>query len=511
MSNKQIRIGSVLSYVQIALNVAVGLVYTPLMLRLLGQSEYGLYNTVASTISMLAILNLGFSGGYIKYFTKYKENNDHESIFRLNGLFLSIFTIIGIIAFACGFYLSNHLDIVFHAGLTQTEMIKARTLMLLLTINLALSFPTSVFSNIINAHEQFIFVKLLGMIKTVVTPLLTIPLLLLGKGSVAVVVVTLGVTFIVDAVNIFYVFNVLHNRFVFQNIERGMFLELFSYTSFIALNIIIDQINWNVDKFLLGRYRGTIAVAVYSVGATLQTYYQMFSTALTGIFTPSIHRIVNVEKDVQLKNKEITNLFIRIGRIQYIILGMVCLEMVFFGKEFIRYWAGEGYEESYVVALMLMIPVTIPLIQNLGIEIQRAQNQHQFRSIVYAIMAFINLFVSIVLVQKYGASGAAFGTALSLILANGLAMNIYYHKKCGINVVLFWKNIGRVSLGMVLPCVYGCSLRYFFDFHSIPSLATGILTFIPVYFLSMWFCGINSEEKGALYSVLRKLSRSGND
>lgn len=41
----EIRLGSILSYMQMALSIVIGLIYTPVMIKLLGQSEYGLYNT----------------------------------------------------------------------------------------------------------------------------------------------------------------------------------------------------------------------------------------------------------------------------------------------------------------------------------------------------------------------------------------------------------------------------------------------------------------------------------
>lgn len=509
MKDRQIKVGAILSYAQMALNVVVGLVYTPLMIRLLGQNEYGLYNTVASTISMLSILNLGFGSGYIRYFAKYKSNKDTDSINKLNGLFLMVFLIIGGIALMCGLYLTHNLELVFDEGLTLAEYRTAKILMLLFTINLTISFPMSVFANIISANERFIFLKLLGMMKTVGSPLLTIPLLLMGKGSVAVVAVTLLISLLVDTVYLYYVFKVLHNKFVFRDFEKGIFKSLFAYTVFIAMNVIIDQINWNVDRVILGRYRGTAAVAVYSVGATLQTYYQMFSTSISGIFGPRIHHIVNSEKSDAEKSRVLTALFIKIGRIQYLVLALVCTGLIFFGREFIYFWAGPGYDEAYIVALLLIVPVTVPLIQNLGIEIQRAQNQHQFRSVAYALMAVVNLFLSIFLVQRYGAPGAAFGTTLALVLANGLIMNIYYQKKCGINIVQFWKNIRRMSVGLVIPCVYGGLIKQFFDFYSIMALVIGILTYTLVYAFSMWFLGINREEKGMLYAVLLKLGIAG--
>lgn len=509
-TDKQIKIAAILSYVQMALNIIVGLLYMPLMIRLLGQNEYGLYNTVSSTISMLQILNLGFGSGYIRYFAKYKAEDDTDSINKLNGLFLIVFLIIGGIALLCGLYLTCHLKLIFEQGLTQSEYQTAKILMLLFTINLAISFPMSVFSNIISANERFIFLKLLGMLKTVGSPLLTIPLLLLGRGAIAVVAVTLLVSLFVDIIYIFYVLKVLKNRFIFKGFEQGIFRSLFAYTAFIALNVIIDQINWNIDRVILGRYKGTATVAVYSVGANLQTYYQMFSTSISGIFTPRIHHIVNMEKSGIDRKKALTAIFIKIGRIQYLILGLVCTGLIFFGREFIYFWAGPGYDESYIVALMLIIPVTIPLIQNLGIEIQRAQNQHQFRSLVYIIMALINLALSISFSQRYGASGAAFGTTISLVIANGLIMNIYYQRKCGINVVLFWKNIGRMTIGMVLPIVYGGVIQQFFSFYSILSLGIGILTYVLVYISSMWFLGINRAEKDIVLVILYKLCRNGN-
>ena len=156
MRKNQIKIGSLLSYLQISVNVLIQLVYTPIMIRLLGKNEYGLYQTVASTISMLSILSLGFNSGYIRYYAIYTKENRKDLISKLNGLFLIIFTIIGFGGLLCGLYLSFNLSLIFDQGLTSSEYSTAQILMLLLTFSLAVSFPMSVFQNIISAHEQFI-------------------------------------------------------------------------------------------------------------------------------------------------------------------------------------------------------------------------------------------------------------------------------------------------------------------------------------------------------------------
>ena len=504
--SKQLRIGAILSYSQMFLGIIIGLAYTPVMIRLLGQSEYGLYNTVSSVISMLSILSLGFNSSYIRYFAGYKKNNDNESIYKLNGLFLIIFLIIGAIACACGIFLTVNLHFVFKDGLTDDEYAIAKILMILLTINLSVSFPMSVFSNIISAHERFIFLKFLGMLKTVVSPLVTLPLLLMGYKSIAMVTVSVSIAIVADIIYVIYVFGNLKQKFVFHSFDKGLFKRLLVYTSFIAINLIVDQINLNIDKLLLTRYKGTIAVAIYSVGFSLETYYQMFSTAISGVFTPRIHLIYNnIELALEDKHRQMSELFTKVGRIQFAILALISSGLVFFGRSFIEFWAGEGYEESYYVALLLIIPITIPLIQNLGIEIQRAENKHQFRSIVYLIMAVLNLVLSIFLCQKYGAVGSAIGTAISLVVANGLIMNIFYQKKMGIDIVSFWKNICRMSVGLVVPIVLGIFSMLYIEILSKWILLGLIIGYMAIYCISMWFLGLNRYEKDLVLKVFKKV------
>lgn len=506
MKVNQLKVGSVLSYVQMAVSVLIGLIYTPVMLRLLGQSEYGLYNTVASTISMLSVLNLGFNSSYIRYFSKYKAQNDKESIYRLNGLFFTIFTIIGAIALACGLFLSFNLELVFDQGLTSSEYQTARILMLLLALNLAVSFPMSVFSNIISAHEKFVFLKLLGMLKTVGGPLVTLPLLFLGYRSVAMVVATLLISLITDILYFIYVKHVLKQRFVFRKVEDGIFKDLFIFTAFIAINTVVYHVNNNVGKLFLGRFKGTEAVAVYSVGFVLYHYYMQFSTSISSVFTPRVYAIVSITgSNLSEQRLRLTDLFIKVGRIQYLLLALIASGVVFFGKSFVLAWAGEGYEDAYIVAVLLIVASTFDLIQNLGIEIQRAQNKHKFRSVAYALTTVFNFVITWFMSKRYGVIGTALGLSVFFVVSYGLIMNIYYHKKCNIDIVSFWKSIGRLSLGLILPIAFGVLLNCTVRVDGPAVLVMEIIAYTFVYGSSMWFFGMNQYEKELVTEPLKSL------
>ena len=146
---------------------------------------------------------------------------------------------------------------------------------------------------------------------------------------------------------------------------------------------------------------------------------------------------------------ELTQLFTRVGRVQFILLSLVLTGFIFFGKPFIGMWAGVNYYESFPVAVLLMFASFVPLIQNVGIEIQQAKNMHQFRSWVYLTIAVGNIFLSIPLAKVFGAVGAAFGTAITVIIGNVLIINWYYHKKVGINIKYFWQEILKFILAWV--------------------------------------------------------------
>ena len=495
--------GVILSYVGQLVQIIIGVIYTPIMLRLLGQSEYGLYQLVYSVVSYLSLLSLGFGSSYLRFYSRYKAQEDEDGVAKLNGMFMIIFCSISVICVICGMVMIGNVRSIFGTGLTDSEYATARILMGLLIINLAMTFPNSVFNCSITAHEKFLFQKLLILIQNLLSPFLSLPLLIMGYGSVGMVSVTTFLTVAVLLTNLYYCLKQLHVKFIFHGLQIGLLKEMWVFTFFIFINQIIDQINWNVDKFLLGRFAGTTAVAIYGVGGQINTLYLQFSTSISNVFVPKVNRIVAESND----DKQLTILFTKVGRIQFIILGMILSGFVFFGNPFVKIWAGSEYGASYIVALLLIVPVTVPLIQNLGIEIQRAKNMHKARAVVYLAIAIANVFISIPLIKIMGPAGAALGTAISLIAGNVIFMNWYYHVRIGMNMFYFWKEIAKFVPALIGPCVVGIIIMNFANITGLVKLGVFAIVYTVVYGLSMYFLGMNEEEKQLVMGPIRKILR----
>lgn len=498
--NNQRKAGVILSYITQLVQVLTGLIYTPIMLHLLGQSEYGLYQLVNSVVSYLSLLSLGFSASYMRFYSRIKANHSDDEA-NLNGMFMIIFGIISVICIICGIVMISNITSIFGQGLTIEEYKTARVLMSMMVFNLALTFPNSVFTCIITAQERFVFQKAVILFQTLLSPFLSFPLLLLGYGSIGMISITTVLTSTILFSNAFYCFKKIHSKFCFKYMDFMLLKEMWKFTFFIFLNQIIDQMNWNVDKFLLGRIAGTTTVAVYGIGGQLNSLYLQFSTSVSNVFVPKVNCIVAESGD----NRELTNLFIKVGRIQFIILMLILSGFYIFGNAFIFFWAGKGYEKSYYVALFLLTPVTIPLIQNLGIEIQRAKNRHQTRSIVYFFIAIANIFMSIPFIKIWGAVGAAIGTAISLIIGNGVFMNWYYHFRIGINMNYYWKSIFSICRGLIIPIIFGIISFKFICYDSLIKLGIGIVMYTVVYCISIYFWGMNQEERELVRTPLMNI------
>lgn len=505
MKINELKAGAILSYIQLILGNIISIIYTPIMLRLLGQNEYGLYNLSSSTISYLGLLSFGFGSAYIRYYSKYKAKKDEESISKLNGTFLIVYSVIAVVALVAGIVLISNIDLIFKNGLTQNEIYQSRILMSFMVFNLVISFPMSVFISNTTANEKFFFQKLVGSINTVINPFIMLPVLLMGYKSVGMVVATTILGLFNSGLNIWYCFKKIGIKFSFGKFDFGLMKEISIFSSYIFLNMIVDQINWNIDRFLLGMYKGTGAVAIYGIGSQFNTYYMSFSTSVSNVFIPRINRMVNESND----NSTLTEIFTKVGRIQFIILSFILSGFVFFGEYFIDdIFAGAGYELSYPVALLLMFPVTVPLIQNLGIEIQKAKNMHKFRSIIYFLIAIGNLFISIPLCKYYGVIGCAIGTSVTMVLGNIILMNWYYHKKIGLDIIYFWKNIAAFIPGLVIPIISGVIMT-FIGINSIGRFLVMGIIYVIVFLISIYKLSMNEYEKqlfrGPLLKVKYKL------
>lgn len=501
MKTNQIRAGAMLSYVSMGLSTLISLVYTPIMLQRLGTSEYGVYQAVLPIISYLNLMSFGLGSAYVRYYSRYKVEDNKEGMAKLNGMFLITYLLLGAALLAVGFGLS-YCDVIFGTKLTADEIVLAERLLRILTVSAALTLPISVFESHVTVNEKFLFQRIVAMGKQVLNPLIMIPLLIIGYRSVALTVVSLIFTVVSGVINIYYCLAKLKMRFSFRHYDFALLKEMFGFTLYVFLGIVVENFNWSIDRVLLTWFHGSHAVTIYVIAAQLNTFYLAFGNAISNVMTPRVHRLVASNAP----RKELNALFTKVGRLQYILLYGIFLGFVAVGKTFVVLWGGgEEFSVDYWTALLLFFATLWTNIQTVGIEIQRAKNMHKFRSLVYLGVALANAVVSIPLCIHWQGLGAAVGTALATFVGNGLLMNWYYGKHIGLNIRGFWRHIGHLFPASIIPTAVAVLLAVcvrpagYFDL-VLPGCAI-----VAVYGLSMWLFGMNRSERELIANPIRRI------
>ena len=264
MAVNQLKAGAVLSYVIIILNSLIGLLYTPYMLRMMGKSEYGLYSLAASVVAYLTVLDLGFGNAIVRYTAKYRAEGKVREQEEMFGMFIILYSVISVVAFVLGLVLYFNVDGLFSRAMSPGEVHKVEIMMLLLTFNLAFTFPMSIWGSIITAYEDFVFQRVVSILRIVLNPLVMIILLMMGYRSIAMVVVTTIFNVLTLLLNLWYCKNRIHIKVRFGRFKWGFLKEVSIYSFWIFLNAIMDRIYWSTGQFVLGIFKGAAVVAVYA-------------------------------------------------------------------------------------------------------------------------------------------------------------------------------------------------------------------------------------------------------
>ena len=439
------RIGSMLSIIQMFVSLLIGLIYTPLLIRYLGDSEYGVYTLAMSLIAYLSVLDMGFGNALVRFTARNRAQGKNEN--NLIGMFLIFYLVISIIAAIVGIIILMNIEQFFSSSFSEIESNTLKTVFCILLCNTIIAFPASVFSSVIRSHERFIWANSINLINNILNHLVMIILLINGYKSISLACVSLISTIMVLIFNLYYCFRVIGIRLGFKRFDKSFYQELV-YSLFILINIVVDQLYASTDKVILGKLCGSVAVAIYGVGVTFQSYFTQFSTSISSVFLPHVSKLSVKDNGIE----EMSATFLKVGHVQLVLLSLIGIGFAVYGRIFIELWVGSNYREAYSIALLVMIPALIPLSQNIGISILQALNKHRIRSLMYFCIAVINVVLSIPLAMKFGGIGAAMGTAIGNLLGQIMFMNWFYWKRIGIDIPTYWRNF-FVLIFKLIPVV----------------------------------------------------------
>lgn len=500
----QKKAGILLSYALIVLNIIVNIVYVPLLLYYMGQNEYGLYRLMGSFIIYLTFMDFGLSVTITRFYTKYKVLNDIIKMENIIALSLILYSIIGVLIVIVGAAGFLFLDDIFSNALTITEIYNAKRIYVLLLLNILFAFGGQSFTSIIIAHERFVFLKSLTLGQVLLQPFFIIAVMTVSPYAFNLVLVQFLFNVIAILLKMGYCLKNLKIKIKLHFFDQKMMKEMFVFSGSVFAIVIVDQIFFQANQVVLGIVAGTAVVAIYGIAAQIYMNYIALGTVISGMFLPHVTKMIANGDSTE----KFTHLFIKFGRIQFLLLAMILSSYILFGQEFILLWAGAAFLESYWIVLMMMIPLTIDLIQHIGLSILQAKGIYGFRARVFVCAGLANIILGIPFAIWYGGIGCAFITGLMIFLSNGPIMNYYYCRVVKIDIIEFWSQICKILIVVIACSPVGIMLNCF-DFPlGILGFMIKLSFYIFIYLVAIWNFAMNTYEKTMLINLVKKMKHA---
>ena len=502
MRNESRAKGVMLSYITTVVRTVSRLLLTPLYLHFLGVEEYGFYQYVFSIAVYATILDFGISSVINKFGIEYRERNDKAG--EENVMFYTLVFAAGAVCLIglMGIVVGIAAPVIFGEAVAN-RLTLTRWLLVFMIGELIMLMFQHFFEGVILSEERYVTHRGVALVQVVLRALFTVVFLIAGMGVMSI---ALGDFFGVGlclAYEVFFCKKKLHLKVRYHGYDPVLIRNIAKLSLALCLQSVVSYLNSSVNQFVLGRSLSTAAVTIYSIALTFSSFFDEIPTVIQRLYLPQVVKLVTSGAD----GEELTDFVIKPGRVQFILVGGILGGFILFGRQFITMWSGEETLEAWIIALFLMVPSVIPLIQNVCLSILTAMNKRMFRSYTLCAIAVLNLVTSVILVRRIGVLGAAFANALSLILGNNIAMNIYYKRVIHINIGRLFKSIFKGILPSAVLATVICAPLLLMEERGVLWFAVECCVFCVVYAVLLLLFGLNKDEKNQVFCVIRKILR----
>lgn len=496
-SSRQLKIGVLISYIAIGINIVSGLLYTPWMIHSIGRENFGLYTLSFSVISLF-VFDFGLSTAVVRFIAKYLAEGKHEKANQCYGLVYRLYIILDLVLLTILLIIYFFIPQIYQE-LTPVEIEKFKIIYCITSLYSVFSFPFIPVNGVLMAYEKIIQLKLCDVAhKLMIVGAMTI-CLLNGLGLYALVAVNAISGIITILLKLFCIKKYTLQRIDWKYFNRTEFKDVLGYSGWVTIISLAQRCIFNIAPSILGALSGSASIAILGVATTLEGYTYTIANAMNGVFLPKVSRIL------YQGDGDVFPLMVRVARLQILVIGLVVLGVICFGLSFILLWVGDGFKESYICAVLIIVPSLFQLPQEIGLQSIYAKNKVKLLARVFVYMAICSIVFSMLFAKSFGATGIGIAICLAYFLRT-IGMDIILKRDLNINIYAFVKDSFGVFIIPLFVClIIGLVLEQYLPILGWTGLIVKVVLFCVFYGLINYVFALNKSEKQLLLSPIKKL------
>jgi len=463
-------------------NIAVGFFLSPFILHHLGDEAFGLWILIYSFTGYYGIFDFGIRSSLVRYVSKFQATGDKDELARLVNTNLFIYSCIGLSLLLPTVVGSFYVDRLFK--ISPGFLRDARILFLIVGLSLALGFPIGIADGILEGLQRFYLTNWTNIAGTLTRAVLIIYVLHHGFGLLSVAIITVSLPLVTSAIRGVIAQRLLDLPFGWKYVSRNSLQQVVTYSSVTFILIVASRLRFKTDAIVIGTFLSAAAVTHFSIGARLVDYAGETVSSLAQIFTPMSSHFHTIGDYVQLRK-----IFISGNRACALVMLPMTVSMVVMGKSVIEAWVGARYVSSYIILLIVVIPITFYHVQSTSIRMLYGMSLHKTLAYIVMMEGIANLILSIFLVQRLGIVGDALGTAIPLLCTSLVFLPRHMCRQLSVPVRKFLWEAYLYPVLFCIPMYFVLVLmqRSFYA-HRYPQLIVNLLAGIAAYGVGvLWF------------------------
>jgi O-antigen/teichoic acid export membrane protein len=292
-------------------------------------------------------------------------------------------------------------------------------------------------------------------------------------------------------------------RLVRHAVQRRLARELVGFSSWVFLTNISYRVYTHFDAVILAIFLPVRVITPYNLG------YRVAALLGEGLY-PVLKLLFPLAAELHMRREReaLRRLLVQGTKVALAISVAGGITLWFLGEALIRLWIGPGLEEATPILQLFVVFFVISNTTQPAREVLKGQGRIRLLAMLAVADTVLNLGLSAVLVQFYGAPGVAVGSVIPVALASlvllrrtlrqhGIGVGEFIRSVVGPSIV---PTVGTIALllvlGWLVPVAGWLGL--------IASGLLAIITFCTLYLLSPG--GVAEREQ--LVSRLRQM-RSG--
>lgn len=284
---KRIAVNTVYLYVRLIFVLVMSLFTVRVILKALGDVDYGIYNVVCGFVSMFGFLNTSMTNGVQRFYNYSIGKDGAESIRKVYTASLTIQTVLAvllvIVVEAIGVWYVNNIMV-----LPDDKLPVANYLFQFSLIGLLLSFLQIPYSAIVLAYEKMNFYALVGIIDAVAKLVIAYVVMLTPDRLFHYGIMLLGINILNFCLFFFY------SRYNFKNLildkrpDKQLVNEMLSFTGWNTFGSFAYVIRWQGVNVLMNAFFGVIVNAANGIASQVSSAFAYFSGNLILAFKPQL-------------------------------------------------------------------------------------------------------------------------------------------------------------------------------------------------------------------------------